>query len=154
MITPYIYSVKPHQQQTLIMTSVCFFLVPGFYGIYHERYVMGICSFTSGIASITYWSDPRSTDRHKFDIIVSRMSAFIYSCIAFYYGSILSFYYYLVNIGFVICICGSYYMSRRFYNDENDAWLYSHVLLHISMFLASIFVYVLAENYKIYGPQQ
>lgn len=138
--------ITKENQNTLVATTIAFFLFPAAFLFYKEHYFHCACNTLSGIASVLYWTHPTNPQFHTADVYISRISTTLYVL------TTLSIAYQL-SIEHVISTCllttktvYFYLKSRNAYDFRDPNWVIYHSIFHGMCCLSVIFCYVSKET--------
>jgi hypothetical protein len=138
--------IKPSDQYTLIATTISAFLLPSLFLFYKQHYTHSVCNLLSGIGSLCYWSNPRSTMFHTLDIFTSRICTSVYFCTTFYYSYHTSIEHVISTVLLMIQVIYFYAKSSNEYFKGNDSWVIYHAGFHVGCFMAITFCYILLST--------
>jgi len=122
----------------LIATSGLF-VVPALLGIYKKEYLLSSISLISMMASLNYWRDPVPGTRKNIDLVVSKITGFVYFIHGYNRLSGMMRFIGYTN-GFIITSC--YYTSCLLYKLKSNGWITYHMGFHIFIVLGKIIVLI------------
>jgi hypothetical protein len=122
---------------TLLITSSCFFLIPGYFAWTCGLYAYSALSTVTTLASIQYWIHPVDGMRRNTDLIIAKVSFTVY----FLSGcSVLRDV--PLGLGIVGCITiGLFYaLANRAWNQNRNIWSKYHMVFHLFVALEQCLV--------------
>jgi len=112
-----------------LITTSTLFSVPVFYGIYKRKYGLSAVTSVAMTCSLFYWYQPVKGTSKNADLIVSKISGFIYFAYGLYnmnnnFGKMIGY----SNMALML---SCYNASCILYNLNNPYWVYYHMSFHL-----------------------
>ena len=115
--------ITKENQNTLVATTIAFFLFPAAFLFYKEHYFHCACNTLSGIASILYWTHPTNPRFHTADVYISRISTTLYVLTTLSIAYQLSIEH-VISTGLLTTKTVYFYMkSRNAYDLRDPNWV-------------------------------
>ena len=125
------------------MTTSGLFTIPICYGIMKRKYALSAVTTTTMICSIVYWHKPEEENYRKADLIISKLSGFIYFLYGFY--NIKSQFGKMIGYTNMTLMLNCYNASCIFGNLNSSKWIYFHMSFHIFTILGKLLVIEFSE---------
>ena len=120
------------------MATSGLFIVPIYYSIIKKKYALSLVTTVAMGCSIIYWYKPEEGTYKNADLVMSKISAFIY----FAYGlhNINNQIGRMIGYSNMALMLNCYQSSCRLYNLNNPYWVYYHMSFHLFVILGKMFV--------------
>jgi hypothetical protein len=138
--------ITNENQNTLVTTTIVFFLFPAAFLFYKEHYFHCVCNTLSGIASILYWTHPTNPRFHTADVYISRISTTLYASTTLAIAYQLSIEHVISTCLVTTMVVYFYLKSRHAYHARDSSWVIYHSIFHGMCCLGVLFCYVSKET--------
>lgn len=121
-----------------LVISSCFFLIPGIYAFISHVPLLGLLSLVTTAVSINYWRDAVNGWRRHMDLLVAKVSFFIYFTI----GVIHVRDWHILVVGWpnTALMLLSYFLSNKLWNKGSQYWIYCHMAFHLFVSVGQLLV--------------
>ena len=126
-----------------LMTTSGFFAIPIFYGIYKRKYLLAVVTTTAMTCSMLYWYRPEEGIYKTTDLIVSKLSGFIYFSYGLY--KINNQFGRMIGYSNMALMLNCYNASCTLYTLNNPYWVYYHMSFHLFTIIGKMFVIAISN---------
>ena len=120
------------------MTTSGLFTIPICYGIMKRKYELSAVTSVAMTCSILYWYKPQEGPYKTADLIVSKISGFIYFSYGLY--NINSQFVRMIGYSNMSLMVNFYNASCILYNLNNPYWVYCHMFFHLFTIIGKMIV--------------
>jgi predicted membrane channel-forming protein YqfA (hemolysin III family) len=120
------------------MVTSSLFTIPIYYGIMKRKYELSAVTSVAMVCSVIYWYKPEEGSYKTADLIMSKVSGFIYFAYGLY--NIHNHFGRMIGYSNMTLMLNCYQASCTLYNLNNPYWVYYHMAFHLFTILGKMFV--------------
>jgi len=120
------------------MVTSGLFSIPIYYSIIKKKYTLSAVTTAAMFCSVIYWYKPEEGPYKTADLVMSKVSGFIYFAYGVY--NINNHFGRMIGYSNMALMLNCYNASCTLYNLNNPYWVYYHMSFHLFTIVGKMFV--------------